>query len=149
MGYKDFYKPEIDGSLGLIYRLNILWSLVDTRALSGNFDKWELLLDRIYVNLLYRQELDIKKTDDGRITDINLSQQDREIHQKIKSKIMDAKLQVKEAIRTKDIRKINEARANHYNAILFYDIYLRKFEQKLGLYLKETESNPSKALFGR
>ena len=32
---------------------------------------------------------------------------------------------------------------------MFYDIWLRKFmQQELKLYLKETESNPSQALFG-
>ena len=57
----NFSMPSIDTSLGLIFRLNDLWAKADRRALSGDLDAWELVLDRIFSNLLYSEEMEIKQ----------------------------------------------------------------------------------------
>jgi len=143
------YNPEVNAGLGLVFRLNALWDKADRRALSGNLDAWELVLDRIFSNLLYREELEVIENSDGVIKEIKLQDKDIAIWNKIKSKIRFAKLQTREAVKGKKITKIHSGRNIHYNAIMFYDIWLRKFMQSLGgLYLKESESNPGRAMFG-
>lgn len=62
MVYKDSkYKTDLDASLGLIYRLNRLWVRVDDAALAGENDKWNYVLDRLYCNLLYRNEMKVQR----------------------------------------------------------------------------------------
>jgi len=137
----DYYQPERDASLGLIFRLNALWEKSDRRALSGDLNAWELVLDRIFSNLLYREEVDIEKVFWG-------ADQNVHVWSKIKKNIKLAKVEIIKARRERDVVKLNLAKEKHYNAVMFYDIWLRKYMQYLKLYLKETESNPSKALFG-
>ena len=54
------YTPERDASLGLVFRLNNLWAQADYMALSGTYKKWNNVLDRIYCNLLYKENLEIE-----------------------------------------------------------------------------------------
>jgi len=149
MAATTFYQPERDASLGLIFRLNALWEKADRRALSGDHDEWELVLDRIFSNLLYRESIEIEHNDNGDVIDIKLSDKDLKVWEKIKEKIRHAKSEKQRAVKTKDTVLFSKMKNKHYESIMFYDIWLRKFMQSLGqLYLKETESNPSKALFG-
>ena len=60
------YQPNIDAGIGLIYRLNALWNQVDYAALNGDFERWNFVLDRIYCNLLYRNNLEIVYTTDDK-----------------------------------------------------------------------------------
>jgi len=143
----NFYNPEVNAGLGLVFRLNDLWAKADRRALSGNLNAWELVLDRIFSNLLYREDIETEENGDEEIIDVQLSSKDLKIQSIIKDKIMTAKSNHRTAIKEK--KKINSSRTIHYASIMLYDIWLRKFMQSLGgLYLKETESNPSKAMFG-
>ncbi len=55
------FSTDLDASLGLIYRLNRLWSRVDDAALSGDNNRWNYVLDRLYCNLLYRHDMKIQR----------------------------------------------------------------------------------------
>jgi hypothetical protein len=66
----------------------------------------------------------------------------------MKKKIKLMKQKKKEAFMNRKLSLIKQANENYYNSLLFYDIWLRKFMQMHQLYLKEIESNPSRALFG-
>lgn len=142
------YTPEADASFGLIYRLNFLWAKVDRDALSGNFNKWELVLDRIFSNLLYREEMSIEKDGEGNIIKISLCDEDKKIWEKLKSNIREVKKNMLIAQRKKSISMYHQEKTNHYQSILMYDIWVRKKMQELNLYMKESESNPSMSLFG-
>lgn len=146
---KDFYSPTIDASMGLIYRLNYLMEAIDRKCLLGDYNGWEITLDRIFSNLLYRNELDVIKDDDGNIIDVKLSDEDNKIRLFLKHKIREAKTLKIKSFATKNIANINRAHETYYNYVMLYDVWVRKLMQKMKLYLKESESNPSKALFGR
>jgi len=137
----DEYIPEVDTSWGLIYRLNYLWAKVDGEAINGNYGKWEIILDRIWANLLYRNPLE-EDTD-------KLSETDVGTWKRLKKNIKDAKSERIKASIKRDFRKLSQAQQNIYFSIMMYDVWLRKFmNQELHLYMKESKENPSQSLFG-
>lgn len=143
------YEPERDASLGLIFRLNALWERADRRALSGDLNAWELVLDRVFSNLLYREELEITENAKEEVTDVHLSSKDKQVWGVLKKKIKTSKIEVIIKYRKKDSAGFKLAKEKHYEAVMMYDIWLRKFmQQGLNLYMKESERNPSRALFG-
>lgn len=145
----DDYTPEVDTSYGLIYRLNYLWARADGEALNGRLDQWELVLDRIMSNLLYRKEAKIEVDKKGKVTSVDISDSTIEAWQKLKSKIKEAKKEMHEALIRKKRTKYLISKENYYQAVMTYDIWLRKFMQSLKLYMKESKEHPSGALFGK
>jgi len=148
--FTGYSQPNIDASLGLIVRLNLLWYKVDLNAEQANYDSWNILLDRIYCNLCYRDEMVV--TEDPvtkEITDIKLPSADEKEYKFITSKIFKAKIAYYQTPNTPKFAKqkrINMSR--WYRALMFKDIYLRKLMMKLKLYLKEIEHTPGSSLFG-
>jgi len=142
---KDF-TPSLDASLGLVYRLNILWNKADWAAEKGEYDKWNAILDSIYRNLLYREEV-ITNFDEktGEITLLKLSRKDTKIYKYISKQISIAK---QKNLNSKNSRDKARSRSILYNKLQLKDIWLRKFMQSLKLYLKETEQKPGSTLFG-
>lgn len=144
----DEYTPEVDTSFGLIYRLNYLWGRVDREALNGRLDQWELTLDRIFANLLYRKAvvLDI----DGEKITIKFTDESLKAQEQLKKCITDSKSKRFQALREGQGADFSKAQISHYQAIMNYDIWLRKFmHNELKLYMKETESTPGRSLFGK
>jgi len=138
--------PTLDTSLGLIYRLNILWTRVDTPAASGNFDRWNFLLDRIFCNLMYRNDFEIIKDDEGKITNVNLNEEDQELYDHLNKKVWESNEKLSKA---KTPKEKHLAKLDIYNSLMMKDMGLRKFmHNTLKLYLKEVDSNPSKAMWG-
>ena len=136
--------PERDASLGLVFRLNNLWSQADYYALKAEYDKWDNVLDCIYRNLLYRNELEVKKLN-NKLLSVELSTKDTEIYSFLSRQIHLAKNAfVKSPQKLKSI-----VRSKWYHAIQRKDIWLRKDMQKLKLYLKEYEKRPGDSTFGR
>jgi len=143
-----YSQPNLDASLGLIFRLNILWAKVDNHAEAGDYDGWNILLDRIYCNLLYREDL-VVKTDAAtkKITEVKLSDEDERVYKYLTTNIFKAKAQY---FRT-SFKKLTEKtimKSRWYRAVMLKDIWLRKHMQKLKLYLKEVEHSPGSSLFG-
>jgi len=58
-----FNSPDKDAGWGLIYRLNNLWAQVDPKATSGDYEGWNFVLDRIYCNLLYEDNMIITENE--------------------------------------------------------------------------------------
>jgi len=143
------YQPDKDAGWGLIFRLNALWEKVDRRAEVGNYEGWEIVLDRIFSNLMYRGEAEVVDDGNGGIRDVQINDEDYKIFLKVKEKIMQVKSEMVRAKSERSFIKVQKAKFKHYQVLMFYDIWLRKFMQSRDLYLKETEHNPSKALFGR
>jgi len=149
MVYKQtFYQPDKDGGWGLIFRLHHWWDRVDNRADAGNNDGWEIALDRIWANLLYRNPMEIIKDEYGKIIDVRLTENDKQTREILKQKINRAKAKLLVALKMQNKKLFNQAKEEWYNALMDYDVWVRKFMQEHQLYLKEIESNPSQALFG-
>lgn len=148
MAKQETFQPDKDTGWGLIFRLNGLWELVDRKSTSGDYDGWEIVLDRIFSNLMYRNEAEVVEDEEGNVVDVEINDKDYEVFLKVKEKISDAKREILKAQKTRNKINWHKTRLNHYKAMMFYDIWLRKFMQARGLYLKEVEHNPSKALFG-
>lgn len=150
---KQSYQPNIDAGIGLIYRLNALWNQVDYAALNGDFERWNFVLDRIYCNLLYRNNLDVTYStdDEGRpkeIQKVGLLKEDVIIYEKFRNLIRTIKLKRMTAVKKKYRSEYNLQSEELYNTLMLKDIWLRKFMQDNGLYLKEIEFNPANAMWG-
>ena len=143
------YQPDKDAGWGLIFRLNALWEKVDRRAEIGDYEGWEVVLDRVFSNLMYRGAPEVISDGNGGISDVQINDEDYKVYLKVKEKIMQVKSEITKAKREKSYSKIQIAKLRHYQILMFYDIWLRKFMQSRDLYLKETEHNPGRALFGR
>ncbi|HEY0090457.1 MAG TPA: hypothetical protein VGB37_16525 [Candidatus Lokiarchaeia archaeon] len=137
--------PSLDTSLGLIFRLNSLWQKTDPAALSGNFDRWNFLLDRIFCNLLFKNELEVEK-EENKILKVKLCKDDEDIYDYLNQKVFEAQTKL---IKTKEISDIRKAKLELYRALMLKDVGLRKFMHiRLKLYLKEVETNPARAMWG-
>jgi uncharacterized protein YacL (UPF0231 family) len=147
--------PAQDSGWGLIYRLNGLFSEVEILAPEGNYDKWNFKLDRIWSNLIYREDIEIVKDKQGNILDLKFSEEDIKVKQwfdkeinQIKKEISQAKkIDPEEAVATRN-KKYRTAKNKLYDIIMKKEIWLRKFMYQLGLYLKESKHNPSGAMWG-
>ncbi len=137
--------PERDASLGLIYRLNNLWSKVDYFAEHGNYDRWNWLLDRIYVNLQYRNpmvKVTNKKT--GKIM-YKVPMKDARVYKYFSQEI--AKVR-KDFLNNRNPRLKSKLRNLYYSRLQEKDIWLRKLMMDLRLYLKESEKRPGTSVYG-
>lgn len=145
---RDYGQGPIDASFGLIYRLNQLWQRVDVPAMNGDFDKWNFTLDRIFCNLLYKEDFEQVRDTEGNLIEVKLSGNDQEIWNYLNKKFLLARKKLKLAIKNRDLNAIQLAKSELYNALMFKDIGLRKFMFQLKLYMKASDSNPSKAMWG-
>lgn len=142
------FSGSLDAGMGLIYRLNELWQTADKSSLEGDIDKWNFILDRIFSNLCYRNQVDVIINEKEEIVGVSLTSKDESIYNYFTNEIKRLKLAKMEAARTKKRRAYMEAKENLYKTVMLKDIWLKKFMHELGLYLKEVEKNPSTAMFG-
>jgi hypothetical protein len=153
MVYKN---PNQDGTmdttLGLIFRLNRRWDDCDKYSLAGDYQKWNLILDSIWRNLLYRDEIETTKETDAngkeRIIEIKLSEDDVKLWKKLNIPVIRAQDSIADARRRKHKKEYDDALKKLYQALQMKDVGLRKFQHKLKLYVKERSQNVSKSLFG-
>jgi len=150
---KQAYQPNIDAGIGLIYRLNALWNKADYAALEGDMEKWNFVLDIIYRNLLYRNNLDIefKNDEEGKpmsIISVGLIKEDKIIHEWFRKRIREIKVNRLIAVKKRDKIEYYKSLEDLYTLMGLKDSWLRKFMQEKGLYLKEVEFNPGNAMWG-
>lgn len=147
MAFKNFDSNiPIDGSMGLMYRLNILWNKADLTSMSGKFEDWNYVLDRIFVNLMYKEPLVTIKDEQETIIDVQLSPEDKKMYRLLNKKVNQANLLVQQAD-TKQLR--DSAMKRKYQALLMKDAGLRKLQHKLKLYTKEHTGSPGGAMWGK
>jgi hypothetical protein len=141
-----------DTGWGLIFRLNLLMGKIERDCETGDLLKWNLHIDRIFANILYRNAEEIVKDDKGRVIDVRFSADDIEVFTRFARKIEDIKSNmIKIKFLDSDEEKITQQhklRIDLYNLVFKKDIWIRKkmYEQKL--YLRESESDPRKAIYG-
>jgi len=141
----DDFTPERDASLGLIYRLNNLWTKADYYAESGLYDKWDWILDRIYCNLQYRHSMvEVKNEDNGKI-DYILPPKDSLLFKYYRTKISTAR---RNFFHARNSLEKQRRRTILYYILLDKDMWLRKFMHALGLYSKEIEKRPGSTTYG-
>lgn len=141
-------QSAVDSGIGLVMRLNYLWSRADAHCLQGQMDDWNHVLDRIYCNLLYREEM-VDKRDEVTKKIISVSLNDTEIERfdYFKDKIRELKIQMNKCMNKRDRPGYIQAKEDYYNSLMEKDIWLRKFMTVLGLYLKEYDQHTNSAIF--
>ena len=145
MGTKMEFNPDKDAGWGLIYRLNNLWAKVDTPALNGTYGEWNMILDRIFANLDYKDEWKVIKNEDGKVIDVNIDDDDYDIYKALSKRVFYFQ---RKFSRAKTKREKMIARSNWYQELFKKDRWTRKFMQKQKLYLKQNEESPGTAMFG-
>jgi len=138
------YTPSADGTMGLVFRLNILWSKADEMAIKADYGKWNIVLDAIWRNLSYKNNFVEVKDEQGNIKDINLSKKDSKIYQIISLKIAKVK---NDYFRERNPRIKKKIRSVWYHKLQSKDIWLRNKMQDLKLYLKEYENNKGNLIY--
>lgn len=135
----------LDASLGLIMRLNKLWFEVDDAASIGDFSRWNIKLDCIFRNLLYKEYLIMEEDENGKVIGCKLSKQDENLYNYLNKAVRVASKKYSMAKSKEDHYKAKE---ELYNALQIKDIGLRKFMFQLKLYLKQGDRNPANAMWG-
>ncbi|MCK9369982.1 hypothetical protein M0R04_08770 [Candidatus Dojkabacteria bacterium] len=150
--YNTSLAPDKDAGWGLIFRLNNLWAKVDVPAESGDYDHWNIILDRIFCNLFYRNSLEvIEDPETGKVLDVKIDlEKDKsyKVFTHLSKKIFSAKIAFLTMDQTNSKNQRMIAKSRWYHSVMMKDMWLRKFMQELGLYLKEIERSPGTALFG-
>lgn len=153
MNYKNEISPDKDTGWGLIYRLNDLLNEIENLVIQGKYDKWNFKLDRIWVNLCYRESTDILK-EDGDIKEIKLKDTDIKEKEFLDRLIISARrwknYYEKKLNNHPDLRpKYNYWKNQIYSKLLLKDIWIRKLMHKNNLYIKEIKHNPAGAMWGK
>jgi hypothetical protein len=156
MAYKTNITPEKDTGWGVIYRLNDLFREIEQLSTIGKYDEWNFKLDRIFSNLCYREDMKIEEGKDGQIKSIEFDERAYRIKLFLDQEILKHKKQMRIAQKKIPIGRESDFHKDYisskkllYKAIFKKEIWLRKYMTELGLYLKEIESNPAGAMFGR
>ena len=146
MPYNRFNnQPSKDTGWGLIFRLNGILGKIEDDIERGNLDSWNLHMDRIYVNILHKNPEEILRDDAGKIIGVKFSKEDMEVFDKINQTIRTLRKNVAYA-------KTHSEKIQNKNLLYDYlnkkDIWIRKKMFKMNLYLKDTERDPRKAIYG-
>ena len=142
---KPDYEHKLDASLGLIFRVNGLFDRIEYRMQMGHLDKANVLLDRIYCNLLYRDPMKVKYNSQGEIVALRIPNEEKKIHAFFNKQIRKCRKRIHDATTPQEKKT---AEAKYYRVIELKDIWLRKFMQKLGWYMNEKMRTPGRAMFG-
>lgn len=150
MAKRSNFTPQVDAGYGLIYRLNDLWNGADRKALSGDLDGWNHVLNAIFRNLSYRGTMEVTYNGEGKesIKFIKLSEEDSKVYEKFRVLIKECKRRMRQSIRQKDRLLYEQSKESYAETLSLKDIWLRKFMQERGLYLREVEFDPSRAMWG-
>jgi hypothetical protein len=152
MAYKNsLYAPRQDTGWGLIYRLNRLMDKIEMDIENGDLNKWNVHIDRIFANILYKNPAEILLDEKGKVLDIQFSQEDIQVFTRLNKLIEEIKKKKTELGNLEDDirkRKIKELNDEHYAILWKKDVWLRKRMYKLDLYLKQADHDPRRAIYG-
>ena len=139
-----------DTGWGLIYRLNLIMGKIENDLETGNLDKWNLHIDRIYANIMFKDQGEHVYNSKGNIVDITFSKEDVEMFQRFAAKIRAIKQKIRTEMSQEEpkINLIHQYKDELYSILFKKDMWIRKRMFILKLYLRETESDPRKAIYG-
>jgi hypothetical protein len=151
MVYNRFNNPPAkDTGWGLIFRLNGLMNKIESDIDQGDIEKWNLHIDRIYANIIFKNPAEIIYDDKRKILDIKFSDEDVHVFKMFAERIKRIKHNIRIEKFKNEASNSNISRLNEilYGLIFKKDIWLRKKMFDLKLYLKEAEHDPRKAIYG-
>ena len=148
MAFKRWGETRQDTGWGLIFRLNDIMRKVELATENGDLDKWNLLIDRIYANILYKNPMDVLKDKKDEPTSITFSPDDIKEFSHFNKLIAMLRKQMREAKENENINQLKPLHDKLYSTIFKKDIWIRKKMFKLNLYLREVDNNPMKAIYG-
>jgi len=148
MKMKNYNSVAVDAGMGLVLRLNWLFTQIDQAAEAGKYDKWNNILDRVWTNLSFKIRMETKVDKDGKIISIDYHKQDIKEYNFLSQKIEREKNNWAMATRQGKVNTSKMIRKRWYHAVQQKDIWLRVLMHKLKLYLKEFERAPGTAAFG-
>jgi len=148
-------QPDKDTGWGLINRLNNILYKIEYAVDSGDYEKWNRLLDRVFINITYKNPAEIVYDGEGKMIDIQLPKGDIEVFSKINERIKIIKAEIHRLVedekeskgKIKHTIKIMNLKTKLYNIYVKKDIWVRKKMFQVGLYLKASDSDPSKAIY--
>ena len=158
MVYHHESTPDKDTGWGLIFRLNDLLNAIENYCVAGKYDDWNFKLDRIWINLTYREGMKITRDEKTNcILDMELEETDFEEKEFIDNKIAGIKKDLKtyERLLEKNpdekiyLVKYRKIKNQLYKTLIIKDIWIRKLMNKNKLYIKELKSNPAGAMWGK
>jgi len=154
MAYRNNWSQSSskDTGWGLIFRLNSIMGKIENDLETGNLEKWNLHIDRIYTNILYKNDSEITYDKNGKIQDVMFSKEDVEVFTNFAQKIKAIKNQIYKTMSVgeeeRSGKSLYELKEELYNLLFKKDIWIRKKMFTLKLYLRESESDPRKAIYG-
>lgn len=158
MAYRSYgmFAPKQDTGWGLIYRLNLKMGQIETVIERGDLDMWNLYMDRIFVNILYKDPEEVVQDEKtGAIIDVNFSKIDTKVFEmfnlkisKVKQKVAQIHESTEEWEDLEKKHKLMQLRKEYYNILFKKDVWLRKKMFQMHLYMREAESDPRKAIYG-
>lgn len=143
---------KLDTGMGLVYRLNQLMRDIENYVIRGDSLKWSFCIDRIFVNICYKDPLDILKDDKGNVINFKVKKTDIQIFTIFQNKVEAVKREMTE-INSSNLddedkkAELFKLRNKLYGIILQKDLWIRKLLYELKLYLKSEESEPQKAIY--
>lgn len=147
----SLWAPKQDTGWGLIFRLNDILSKIERDTESGDLNKWDLHLNRIYANIIYKNPMEVVKDKNGNDS-IIFSKEDIDevsiINSQIESKKKEISLIAKFSDSLEDQQKLSSLKNEFYNLLFKKDILMRKKMFRLNLYLQQVEHDPSRAIYG-
>jgi len=151
MPYNRFNNPPAkDTGWGLIFRLNGLMNKIESDTDAGELERWDLHIDRIYANIIFKNPAETIRDDNGKILDIKFSDEDVHVFRMFAERIKRIKNNIKmeKSKKVRDNLVLAKLREELCGIIFKKDIWIRKKMFDLKLYLKETEHDPRKAIYG-
>ena len=153
MAYKSWNNNQSspkDTGWGLVFRLNLIMGKIENDLEAGNLEKWNLHIDRIYANIMFKDQGEYVKDAKGNIIDITFSKEDVEMFQRFaeKIKIIKSKIRIELSQEIPNANLVHKFKDEWYSLLFKKDMWIRKRMFALKLYLRETESDPRKAIYG-
>ena len=147
MAYNRNYDyNQMNTGLGLIYRLNNAMRKIEEAVEAGRYEKWNILIDRMYANLMYKNPMEVLTDDAGKILDIKLKDIDKLVYSAINKKVSEAFKAYALACKIK--KDVEFARTALYNRLMKKEMWIKKKMFELGIYLKEASDDPGAKMWG-
>ena len=140
MAYRSYDAREKDTGWGLIYRLNRLLDGMENACALGSWDKWNLLMDRVFVNIIYKNPAEIIKDADGNIIDVKLTHEDVHVFRALNKKIRDCKKDLLLQKKSGNSEQVHIINARLYNIYMTKDAWLKKTMFRMNIYLTDVNA---------
>ena len=143
----EHISPDRDSSVGLVLRLNRLWEYCDHYAMKADYANWNITLNALHRNLLFREDMVYTRDNEGKLTKVELSSKDDRVFRFLSMKVERARKNFRIAEK-RDPKTRMKYLHKYYATLDKKDIFVRKVMQRLKLYLKESKAVPGTAGFG-